>query len=169
MPTWGAAMKDRIEAKDEDPTINRIRNLANRFIVGLLQMVTFGIVKYISESVGTDKVAETFTDIASQSSNASIPVIDLSIRLDHFEHFPQAQIDGLAKEFANNPFAFGVLQYLAWFRFHMYSIDFPIKQRVCQKLSIPIEYPSRIAPYLEGSTLSSNDTPASPSSEAPVG
>jgi|GEM_PF-1337701 len=138
-PVWETTAKAELEMQHEAATSENIIRLINRVVVMYIQTIVTMVIKHISDSIGTDKVAPSLAQIVSEDSNPSLKIIDVSIRLDHYDHFPSDEIKLLASMFRDNPFAFGVLRALAWLRLYMYKVDFSIVQRTCSALDIPID------------------------------
>jgi hypothetical protein len=138
LPDLVAALVEHAKSSARPPSEDKIEQYTYRLFFGLLNAVTFYVFKHVSDSVGTEKVAQTFAEVAGADANPSIKVIDLSIRLDHYRQFPQAQIDDLAKMFSNNPFAMSLIRYLVWYNLYLFPVEQDLKQRACQRLEISL-------------------------------
>jgi hypothetical protein len=102
-------------------------------------MITYSVFKHVSDSIGTEKVAQTLAEVHSKDENISIKIIDLSIRLDHFELFPRAQIEDVAKLFSDNYFAMSLIRVMVWNHLYLFPIDYQNKQFSYEKLQIFLE------------------------------
>lgn len=120
------------------------REDANRSLWSTAELGVVAIVKYVSDSIGSERLAETFDNIFDEQSSPALSTIDLSIRLDHYAGFPEKQTLDLVRRFEGNPFAFAVVRDLVWGRFYLYSTEYRIRQRVCEKLLIGAKGQRRI-------------------------
>lgn len=143
-PAFLEGLTEYLKSKSKPPSEAKIKESINRLFFGLLRMVTFSVFKHVSESVGTEKVAQTFAEVVAEDKNPSVKLLDLTIRLDHYRHLPQAQIKGAAKDFASNQFAMSLMRYLVWHHFYLYPVDYKLKQEVCERLGISIEQQTRL-------------------------
>ncbi len=112
----------------------KLRTEVNKSVWGTLELGTFAIIKYITESVGTEHLAETFAEVLSADRSVSLELIDLSVKLDHFKGFPESETLALAKRLHKNQFTFTVLRDLIWTRFYVYRVDYKVRQRIAAKL-----------------------------------
>lgn len=132
------------KTKADDQPIGQVEECVRRLFFGLLQMVAYSVFKHVSDSVGTEKVAQTFDEVVADEDNPSVRVIDLSIRLDHYNRFPESQINQLAKLFAGNVFAMNLVRYLVWYHLYLFTVDYKQRQFACEKLGIAIENQTKL-------------------------
>ena len=123
----------------EEETLIQVRRSS-----GLLQMITFNVFRHMSDSIGTEKVAQTLAEVSGGDDNRSIKVIELSIQLDHFEHFPRTQIEEAAREFSGNYFAMSLIRVMVWHHLYLYPVDYRYKQFACEKLHISLESQAKL-------------------------
>ncbi|MBN8570984.1 MAG: hypothetical protein J0M18_15260, partial [Ignavibacteria bacterium] len=64
-------------------------------------------------------------------------LIDIKLKLNSL-NFPEKEILNLAEELKNNYFALTLLKMLIIEHFRFYDVKLPVKQKVCDKLDIPI-------------------------------
>jgi len=132
------------KAREKPLSTAEIQKQVSQLFFGLLQMVSYSVFKHVSDSVGTEKVAQTLEELLRNDENPSIKVIDLSIRLDHYDQFPQSQILDLSKRFDGNMFALSLVRYLVWTHLYMFRVDYKDKQFACEKLGIAIENQNKL-------------------------
>lgn len=132
------------KAKTRPDSNEEIQGQVQRLFFGLLQLVAFSVFKHICDSVGTEKVSQTFSEVAEAGGNPSINVIDLCIRLDHYRQFPETQISELAKRFAGNVFPMSLIRYVVWHHLYMFPVDYRQRQFACEKLDIAMEQQTRL-------------------------
>jgi predicted MPP superfamily phosphohydrolase/energy-coupling factor transporter ATP-binding protein EcfA2 len=77
---------------------------ANAFAFLVIVLIGFAYIKKVSSSVGSVKLRPTFTDLKKKSSKASIDLVDLAIRLDHYGAFPEAVIEDLGRQMKQRAF-----------------------------------------------------------------
>jgi hypothetical protein len=68
-------------------------------------------------------------------------MIQLSIRLDHFDHFPKNPIDGLAKDLRNNAFSYQTLKDLVLNYFYLFPTDYTTQQWAGKLLGFKVNTP----------------------------
>jgi hypothetical protein len=108
-------------------------------IFGLLEGMTYGIIKYVADSVGHDSFSLTFEELLNKyPQNISYKFIDLSVKMDYYKDFPKTQIFDLARTVHKNNFATFLLQYCVWYYFYIYKTDYFLRQSVCSKLGIKL-------------------------------
>jgi len=108
----------------------------NRSLWGTLELGAYSLIKYVSDSIGMEKLAQTFNEVLEERKTLPMEIIDLSIKLDHYRGFPEGQVTRLAKDMRKNLFAFALVRDLVWLRFYVYHADYKLKQRVCDKIGI---------------------------------
>jgi hypothetical protein len=116
-----------------------IENVTSNLLFNLSSISTFGIVKRISNSIGSSKLANTFDDIQVNHPYNSVKIINASIALDHHNSFPSKDIFSLAKENEKNSLAFNTLQNLVIDHLYMYEVPLEQKQQIYSKLNIKIK------------------------------
>jgi hypothetical protein len=109
---------------------------ANRSVWGILELGTFSIIKYISGSVGLEKLEQTFREVLDIEGSVPFSLIDLSVKLDHYRSFPERETLTLAGTLCKNVFTFSVLRDLVWNHFYIFHADYQIRQRISEKLRI---------------------------------
>jgi hypothetical protein len=144
LPQLARALLRQARSKPKTLTEEEIQNQVRRLFSGLLQIVTFSVFRHVSDSIGTEKVSQTLAEVHGSDENKSIKVIDLSIRLDHFEHFPRPQIEDVAKEFSGNYFAMSLVRVIVWHHLYLFPVDYRHKQFACEKMDISLESQAKL-------------------------
>ncbi|NVI97802.1 metallophosphoesterase [Myxococcus sp. AM009] len=109
---------------------------AKRLVYMVCETFALSILRRISRSVGLDKLERTFDDVLQESNELSIALIDLCVRLDHFDHIPERKIETLLRDTKSDIFSRNMIRVSVYNRMYMYPLDMRIKQRLCQKLDI---------------------------------
>ncbi len=84
----------------------------------------------------------TYDEVAALRDN-SLPsrLIQLSIRLDHFDGFPKKDIEGLAKELEKNVFTYQTLRDLVINHLYLFPTEYAIQQWSGQTLKFKVKTP----------------------------
>jgi hypothetical protein len=122
----------------------QIAETVNRSLWAIAQMGVVAIVKYISESLGSERLAQTYTEVFAGEQPPSVALVDLAIRLDHFSGFPEKEALAIIKRLSQNPFGFSVVRDLIWMRFYLYHSDYRMRQRILGKLNLTNEAKKRV-------------------------
>jgi hypothetical protein len=117
---------------------HRLNSEAQFFVFSLAHQMTFGVVKHLSESIGLEHLAPVFGEVSQNRSDPTYAIIEMSIRLDHYRHFPEAEILQLQNTIKNNPFASALLRRLVWHHLYVFREDYKVVQSVCSKLGISV-------------------------------
>ena len=120
---------------------------ASKTIAGMAHVISYGFVRRISHSVGHYELALTYRRVLEEEGSVAVALVDASIKLDHNVDFPEREILRLGEQLEDNLFAVSLLRHLVVNHFYMFPIGTAVKQRVCQKLGIPI---SQAKPIFSG-------------------
>lgn len=102
-------------------------------------MTAYTIIKRISNSVATKDLELTFNSIKEEMiNNYAVQLIDISNRFEYSSNFPFKETDRLKKLFKNNKFSFFLLRRFAYNYLRMFPMIDSDRQKVCDKLGIPI-------------------------------
>lgn len=133
--------EDLIEiiGSDKSFTKNEKEQLAKKIIFNLYYMTAYTIIKRISNSVATKDLELTFNSIKEKMiNNYAVQLIDISNRFEYSSNFPFEETDRLKKLFKNNKFSFFLLRRFAYNYLRMFPMIDSDRQKVCDKLGIPI-------------------------------
>ena len=117
---------------------NDIENITTNFIFSLSIASSFGIIKRITNSIGSQKLSKTFDDIEAKHPINSVKLINTAIKLDHYSGFPYKELETMKKNNDKNPLGFAILQNLVTDHLYMYEVSYDRKQQVCSLLNIKI-------------------------------
>lgn len=118
---------------------NEVKSRAQKTLFGLAQIISFTLVKRISNAVGSPELFVTYEQIVKEKDSPASPavrLVDASLAIDHARHFPDCKIIELSKQLRKKWFAHCILQYLVVEHLYLFDVDFRIKQRLCQALGI---------------------------------
>ena len=116
-----------------------IEALSKKILFSLCYFITTGFVKKVSNSIGHEKLSETFTEILEKNFTNSFNLIDISIKLDFYENFPFAELKNLSEKFKEYGLPHVTLQRLVINYLYMFPTSVKDKQKICTLLGIPID------------------------------
>jgi hypothetical protein len=115
---------------------------AESLVSELLREFTFGVLKRISHAVGLRDLEATYEEVAALRDNSlSNRLIQLSIRLDHFERFPKSEILDLAKDLENNIFSYQTLRDLVMNHLYLFPREYAVQQWAGSILNVQVNKP----------------------------
>jgi hypothetical protein len=112
-----------------------IRRAADSF-VGVVTLASTGMVKRISNSIGSAHLRQVYDLLLEQDDVPAVGLVHTSLQLDQLNHFPEKEIVEFNGTLKENPLAKDVLQYLILGHFHTFELKYSVKQRICQHLGI---------------------------------
>jgi len=114
-----------------------IEETARNFVFRLSFLSSFGLTKRVSNSIGYDKLKNSFEKALNSNSVSSVKLIDLSIKLGYSSIKSQlSTIENHEKNMISNKLSFLVLRNLAIDHLYMYDTDYKTRTRLCQILRI---------------------------------
>jgi hypothetical protein len=122
----------------KNPNINRDDLIIKvpRLLFWLAEAVGFGMIKWVTQSIGSEKLEETFKDLRCEDQSVATALIDTSIKLDHINTYPLDDIKVLRKRLDSNLYSFSLLQLLVLYHMDLFYVPREIKQRMCQLVDI---------------------------------
>ena len=128
--------------RDRHPgfTASEIDNRAKETFIGLAHIVSYGMVKRVSKSVGSRELSNTFERLLKESNTPAYKLINSALELDLEAEFPDRAIRLVASEFEDATLPLSVLRHLVVTHFHLFPVGFKTKQGICDVMGI--EYSS---------------------------
>jgi hypothetical protein len=108
----------------------------NKFLYYLAALLGFGMVKSVSQAVGSGQLKETYEDLIAADSSIGFSLIDLSVRLDHLRPFPEDLIFDLYKKSRGNEYVKSLIRAFALEYMYLYPCKQTLIQKVCANLDI---------------------------------
>lgn len=99
------------------------------------EMIATGMVKRISQAVGTKDLADTYRQVLEKNPTNAYRLIDVAVKLDNVG-FPTGDVYSLSEELKGNVFCKRLLCHLVVEHFYLYATSDITKQKVCNKLGI---------------------------------
>lgn len=119
----------------------QLAELTDRAIIWLTLVAGYGSVKRISYAVGHEDLTATYSKVLSGNSDLGTRIIDVAIKLDHYEAPPETDLRRLKKEVRNNFFAYTILRDLVADFLYLYSTDYPTMQALGDMWDIKVSAP----------------------------
>jgi hypothetical protein len=126
--------------KDKHSLEKGIEEASRNFVFKLCFMSSFGIIKRVSNSIGYDKLKNTYEKALIEQPYNSVKLIDLAIKLGYSSI--ETHIDFIEKQkedMDKNKLSMVVLQNLVIDHMYMFDTDYKTKSRICNKLGISIQ------------------------------
>lgn len=128
----------QLEKFEHDPKERQKK--ARKFVSLLVEGVALSFIKKISGSIGSESLRPIYDELVAKHQTLSVRLVDLSVKLDHFQKFPEHEFDILIDEVAaKNLFGTLILRHLAFDHFYRYPTPRAIKQKYCGRLGIEIK------------------------------
>jgi hypothetical protein len=107
----------------------------------ILHILAYTFIRRVSQAVGSEHLEETYKEIQDARIPVSISLIDMSIKLDHFQTFPKNELIKLYNSFRKNHFASTLLRLMVRDHLYLYPTDWQTRQSICEKLDIRVNDP----------------------------
>jgi predicted MPP superfamily phosphohydrolase len=135
---FGSLISERTGITDPKKLASRIEEV----IVWMGTASAAGMVKRVSYAAGHVDLTRTYRRVLESDERLSIRIIDAAIRLDHFQHPPEDELDELSKRVRKNGFAFTVIRELVGEYIYFFGRHFPALQRIGAQWGIAVSTPS---------------------------
>jgi hypothetical protein len=135
--------------KEQRPMASRaeLAVSADEVIISLTLACAHGILKRVGMAVGLEDLKRTYDDVMSRlGATLPVRVVDAGIKLDHFRHPPVAELERLAKDVRDRPFASALLRDMVANYLYVYRIEDP---RTRQTLGAAFDIESTKPRFLE--------------------
>jgi hypothetical protein len=108
----------------------------NRFLFYLVTLLGFGMIKTVSQAVGSGQLKEIYKDLIETDTSVGFALIDLSVRLDHLRPFPEELLISLYKKSRGNEYVRSLIRAFAVEHMYLYPCKQSVIQKVCSNLDI---------------------------------
>lgn len=129
---------------DGDIESKKLDDAVDFAIYRILSAVGFGMIKKISQCVGSEYLKETLEEVSDDDVPLSISLINVSMKLDHFRQFPNDEIVHIYDVVRGNKFTSEIVQKLVVQHLYLFPLPQAIRQEVCDKIGIQILDPKLI-------------------------
>jgi predicted MPP superfamily phosphohydrolase len=135
---FGSLISERTGITDPKKLASRTEEV----IVWMGTASAAGMVKRVSYAAGHVDLTRTYRRVLESDERLSVRVIDAAIRLDHFQHPPEDELDGLSRRVRKNGFGFTVIRELVGDYIYFYERNFPAIQRLGAQWGIAVTAPN---------------------------
>ena len=124
-------------------TNEEIRDVSQTAVVRLTEFVIFGMIKRLSLAVGVVRLEETYLQVRQLAGEEDVPtrLIDLSIKLDHFNRVPISDVEELEHLLRSNVTAYTILKLLVAEFLHLFPCDYKTEQRMVELFKFQAHIP----------------------------
>lgn len=131
--------------KDKHSLEKGIEEASKNFVFRLCFMSSFGITKRVSNSIGLDRLHNTFNKALEAQPYNSVKLIDLAIKLGYSSLASNIeQVETYKDEMKKNKLSNVVLQNLVIDHMYMFDTDYKTRSRACNKLGISMQEQRKI-------------------------
>ncbi len=133
--------------KDQDADANKFRRAVDGLMLLISRICVLVMLKKVSGSVGVPDLEGAYHETLQQvGRNNATQLIDLSIKLDHFEGFPDTDVRQLHKLLMHNAFADWVLADLVMSHIAIFGVDFKTRQSMTALFKVKANTPMLMDP-----------------------
>jgi hypothetical protein len=125
-------IKDRFSLKEA------IKEASRDFIFKMCFMSTWGVTKRVANSIGYDKLKNTFEKALEMQPTNCVKLIDLAIKLG-YAGIPMDIIKEYKHQMKDNKLSYVMLQNLVIDHMYMFDTDYKIKDAACSVLEISLQ------------------------------
>ena len=137
---YAEMLRERLGIKDQKELAVR----ADDLLSDLVLMASYGLIKRVSQAVGSEHLSEIFKEIPDASVPVAIGLMDVSIKLDHFSKFPEIEVLHVLKLVEHKYPPRQLLRQMVRDFFYLYPENMRIRQSVCTKLGIGYNQPQML-------------------------
>lgn len=114
----------------------------DEIIIGLTKRCAYAFLKRISYAVGLEILEEIYDEVLKREGESlSVRLIDVTVKLDHFEGFPEDDIEKLVHDLKKDYFCTTVLRDLVAQHLYLFSTNYATRQKMGSLLGIETTTP----------------------------
>jgi GTPase SAR1 family protein len=134
-----AVIQNALEKNTELPD-DKLASLTKKIFLMLCYGVSYGVIKRIVNSLGSDKLISVFEEVKNIiPSSPTIQLICIAIKLEFSKTIPKSEIEGLFNELKKNPFTRRLLQEIIVQHLYLNTVDYKDRHWISSKLGIPMK------------------------------
>jgi len=130
-------IKDKHIASDFDIK-EHVKSDANQYLFNLAFLMTYGMIKRVSNSIGSKKISGTLSKIVESYPYNSVKLIDVSVKLDYRYSFPWEELED-KNYITPNRLSYLIKQSLITHYLYMYETDHEQKIKIADKFNIKVK------------------------------
>ena len=115
-------------------------------IIWLTGIFTVGTIKRVSYAVGHRDLAATYEKVLAANGDLPTRVIDVAIKLDHYDDVPERELRQVRTLVLKNRFAYLVVRDLVAEHMYLYGCDYPTLQMLGSSWNIKVTAPQFLLP-----------------------
>ena len=132
-------ISNSLKPTKRDQVALKERSNANEYLFLVVTLISIGMIRAITNSIGTKKLNEDYNKIEKEYPYNSILLINYSNRLEHYSRFPHSELKTLAKVSLNNHLMRKILIHLTVNYLYLFPTQKKEKQEIARLLNIPIK------------------------------
>ena len=109
---------------------------AKEGLTGLVYGLSYGLIGRVAKAVGSREFFNTYERLLEESGTPAFTLIHAALSLDNSSEFPDTLIKRVATEFEDVPLPLSVLRNLVVAHFHLFPVDFRMKQSISSTIGI---------------------------------
>jgi hypothetical protein len=133
--------KKEITPQEED----RIKEMAKTMVFFLSKISAYVFLKRIAGAMGTERLTPTLEHLVKSNSTPAYRLLEIAIRLDHQQDFPEIVIRKLYEDLKSKPFPLELLRNFVLEHFNLFERPKALIQSVCASLEISEKKATRAA------------------------
>ena len=137
---YAEMIRERLGIKDQKELAVRADDLLSNLVL----MASYGVLRRVSQAVGSEHLSETFKEVTDDSVPIAIGLMDVSIKLDHYSKFPEREILQVLKKVEQKYPPRQLLRQMVHDFFYLYPENMRLRQSICTKLGISYNQPQMI-------------------------
>ncbi|NQT33694.1 metallophosphoesterase [bacterium] len=114
-------------------------NYAKRVLFYVLSLVSYGIIRKMSLSMGDREMSSTYKGVIARHNWPSVYLFDIAVKIDYGENFPFKEYELFKKNFDKNAIVKRLLQYFAAHYMYYYTTKESEKQKICKIADLTLE------------------------------
>jgi predicted MPP superfamily phosphohydrolase len=130
--TFSHILGKKLSGKNPDKQIE----VAKEIIFILTEVLCYEMIHRLSMAVGSEKLIPIYDDVQDTMGCLAVDFVQVSIRMDHMQPFPERHVFELYEKLENKVFGITLLRILVANHFYMFEEPRESRHRVCQKLEI---------------------------------
>ncbi len=129
---------ETLRAEYPDMEMDQLRQKVESALFTLLHLASYGIVRRVSFAIGSPHLDTVYDALLQAEPSPFMTLVRTALRLDHSRGFPSEAVLNADKEFAGLPLPSIALRRMVVTHFHLFEEPMSVKQRVCDRLEIPV-------------------------------
>lgn len=116
-----------------------IEKVSRKLFFRICEFIAYGFIKKISNSVGYEKLSETFKQILENNNQISISLVDISIKLDFYSGFPNNDLKSLTNILTKHTLPYTLVRQMVINYLYMFPTDYRQKSQICNQFNISMK------------------------------